>query len=324
VALSASGDTLTGRAVLWTSLNPSIATVDLATGLVTGVAPGTATIRATSEGQTGDATITVSAPQPPPAAPSGLTASFDGPVYVDWRDNSTNETRFEVERKTGEAGTYAQIATIPGDTGQFRRYVDRNVTDNGTVYYYRVRACNTGGCSAYDEASTAAPTVSTGAATNIRRNNLGSGDATISGHVDPNANDYMVWFEYRSGYLSGSDFYPSSGTSQTREVAGTAEQDWQANISITDESQGAAYRIVARSFGTGISYGAWKCINFFTEQTTQNFTCNVQEVSSSRIGTSSPTISSQSRSLGSRTRISPPRAPPTATPPRATRPRSRS
>src|SRR5512133_620386 len=54
----ANGNTLTGRAVTWSSSSAAIATVS-ATGVVTGVATGTATITATSEGKSGTATITV-------------------------------------------------------------------------------------------------------------------------------------------------------------------------------------------------------------------------------------------------------------------------
>lgn len=56
---SARGDVLTGRVVTWTSSAEDVATVDPATGVVTAVAEGAATITATSEGQTGEATITV-------------------------------------------------------------------------------------------------------------------------------------------------------------------------------------------------------------------------------------------------------------------------
>lgn len=49
---------LTNRTVTWASLNGAIASVN-ASGLVTGVAPGTASITATSEGVAGTATITV-------------------------------------------------------------------------------------------------------------------------------------------------------------------------------------------------------------------------------------------------------------------------
>lgn len=59
VLKDAQGNTLSGRTVVWTSSNQSIATVDGNTGVVTGVAPGTSRIRAVSEGKEGfvDATI---------------------------------------------------------------------------------------------------------------------------------------------------------------------------------------------------------------------------------------------------------------------------
>ena len=56
----ADGATLTGRTVTWTSSATGIATVTNA-GVVRGVAAGTATITATSEGKSGSATITVTA-----------------------------------------------------------------------------------------------------------------------------------------------------------------------------------------------------------------------------------------------------------------------
>ena len=53
------GNELTGRTVLWASLNPGIATVDLSTGRVTGVSAGTATITATSESKVATTTVIV-------------------------------------------------------------------------------------------------------------------------------------------------------------------------------------------------------------------------------------------------------------------------
>jgi len=58
-AKDASGNAVSGAAVTWTSSSDAIATVS-ASGLVTGVAPGTATITATSNGKTGTATLTIS------------------------------------------------------------------------------------------------------------------------------------------------------------------------------------------------------------------------------------------------------------------------
>ncbi len=54
----ASGNPLSGRTVTWRSSNTAVATVN-GSGLVTGVAVGTATITATSEGKSGTATVTV-------------------------------------------------------------------------------------------------------------------------------------------------------------------------------------------------------------------------------------------------------------------------
>src|SRR5204862_856123 len=54
----ASGNPLTGRTVTWTSSNTAVATVS-GSGLVSGVVAGSATITATSEGQSGTSAITV-------------------------------------------------------------------------------------------------------------------------------------------------------------------------------------------------------------------------------------------------------------------------
>src|SRR5437867_2766541 len=58
VVKDANGNVLTGRTVTWTTSSTTIATVS-ASGLVTGVAVGSATITATSEGQSGTASVTV-------------------------------------------------------------------------------------------------------------------------------------------------------------------------------------------------------------------------------------------------------------------------
>jgi WD40 repeat protein len=55
----ANGQPLSGRAITWATSGAQVATVS-STGLVTGVAVGIATITATSEGQNGTATVTVS------------------------------------------------------------------------------------------------------------------------------------------------------------------------------------------------------------------------------------------------------------------------
>src|SRR5207247_320325 len=57
----ASGHPPSGRTVTWSSSNTSVATVS-SSGLVSAVTPGSATVTAASEGKTGTASITVTAP----------------------------------------------------------------------------------------------------------------------------------------------------------------------------------------------------------------------------------------------------------------------
>jgi len=63
----ASGNSLSGRTVSWQSSNTGVATIT-ADGVIAGVAAGTATITASSEGKTGSAGLTVTAPPPMPVA----------------------------------------------------------------------------------------------------------------------------------------------------------------------------------------------------------------------------------------------------------------
>jgi hypothetical protein len=73
-----SNNILTGRTITGSSSNPLVATVDTATGIVVGVAPGTSDLVAVSEGVTGRATITVRPPPPPPATAVAIVTQPGG------------------------------------------------------------------------------------------------------------------------------------------------------------------------------------------------------------------------------------------------------
>ncbi|PYO44340.1 MAG: hypothetical protein DMD29_00665, partial [Gemmatimonadetes bacterium] len=75
----AAGNTLTGRTITWASSAPLVASVN-ASGLATGLLVGTVTITATSEGQSGTATLAVSAAGAGgtwPNEPAGFTVLSD-------------------------------------------------------------------------------------------------------------------------------------------------------------------------------------------------------------------------------------------------------
>src|SRR5205085_527506 len=66
-------------------------------------------------------------------------------INLSWADNSGNETGFKVERWSSASPTWAQIAAVgPNVTS----YSDAGLAA-GTTYFYRVRATNGAGDSAY-------------------------------------------------------------------------------------------------------------------------------------------------------------------------------
>jgi uncharacterized protein YjdB len=91
----ASGNVLTGRVVTWASANTALATVS-SSGLVTAVAAGSVAIRATSEGITGSATLTVNAAAPAPVASvavtgaTGITVGQTAQLTATMKDASNN------------------------------------------------------------------------------------------------------------------------------------------------------------------------------------------------------------------------------------------
>lgn len=92
--LDQSGATLTGRAVTWSTSNSAAATVNASSGLVNAIAPGTATITATSEGKTGavvltirEAVATVTVTSPSPFVVAGNTMQLEAALK-----SSTNVT----------------------------------------------------------------------------------------------------------------------------------------------------------------------------------------------------------------------------------------
>jgi chitinase len=97
--------------------------------------------------------VTVVAPPPAvPAAPSGLTATAASRSRINlaWSDNSANETGFLIERSTNGT-SFTQIATVGANV---TTYASTGLKGS-KMYYYRVRATNAAGNSAYSNIASA-------------------------------------------------------------------------------------------------------------------------------------------------------------------------
>jgi len=104
------GAVLGGRAVTWASGNLAVATVS-GSGLVAGVAAGTATITATSEGKSGTATVTVtSLPPPPPPPPAPVASVVVSPASASVPVGATVQLTASLKDASGNVLTGRTIA----------------------------------------------------------------------------------------------------------------------------------------------------------------------------------------------------------------------
>ena len=86
------------------------------------------------------------APNPLPAAPSGLVANVSkNRVDLTWVDNATNEEGYTVERRKETDTQWQTIGTVAADVRTFSDTQFARRTD----YVYRVRAFNASGPSEY-------------------------------------------------------------------------------------------------------------------------------------------------------------------------------
>jgi uncharacterized delta-60 repeat protein len=112
---------------------------------------GTSLIAAGTFTQTGNQKMwgigkfALAASVPDAAVTLAVTSVLPTQVSLTWSHTGTTETGFAVERSTGNNSSYQVIATLPANS---TTYSDTGLTPY-TTYYYRVRAFNTAGYSAY-------------------------------------------------------------------------------------------------------------------------------------------------------------------------------
>jgi phosphodiesterase/alkaline phosphatase D-like protein len=120
-------------------------------------------------------TIAANSGNNPPVAPSNLAATVVSTTQINlsWSDNSGDETGFKIERKTGISGTYAQINTTNTNV---ITYNDSGLAPS-TTYYYRVRAYNANGDSAYSNEASATTQSPPPGNSNLALNRLATADS---------------------------------------------------------------------------------------------------------------------------------------------------
>jgi hypothetical protein len=83
----------------------------------------------------------------PNGAPTGLAATSPSRKRINlvWKDNATNESGFRIER-SANGSTWSQVATVGANV---QSWANTSGLTSGRTYFYRVRAYNAAGTSAW-------------------------------------------------------------------------------------------------------------------------------------------------------------------------------
>jgi hypothetical protein len=175
-----------------------------------------------------------------PTAPSHVTAVAASPTQVDltWQDNSANETGFQVERRTRKAGAYNVIATVgPNVT----IYQDPGRSPD-TQYFYRVRAINAAGASAYsNEVSAKPPSV-----VSARINFSNAGGEAFAGYVKDIG---LAYSDRGNGFTYGWNVDNTAGA-RDRDAANSPDERYDSLNHLQQTSNPNAFWELAVPSGT--------------------------------------------------------------------------
>jgi subtilisin family serine protease len=167
-----------------------------------------------------------------PQAPNGLDATPESGsrINLSWTDFSSNESRFEIERKTGPGGTYSRIANVAADETS---YSDTGLSEK-TTYYYQVRAINSAGNSGYSNEADATTIL--------------GGPSNLSA-VDASTSKINLSWADNSSYESGFKIERKIGTGATYSQIADIAAD-QTSYSDTGLNEATTYYYRVRAYGT--------------------------------------------------------------------------
>ena len=154
-----------------------------------------------------------------PAAPSGLTATAGsgGVIVLSWVNNATNATATLIERSPNGAN-FAQVASTTGTTTSWS---DSGLS-SGTTYYYRVRAQNSAGTSAYSNTANATTPVGGPAAPSSLAATTVSGSSIGLSWINNSTNASAVLIERSTNNTTFSQVASASGTATAWSDSGLA------------------------------------------------------------------------------------------------------
>lgn len=117
----------------------------------------TAVNAAGPSGPSNTATVNFRVPNAPTALTAVRTVASPTTITLNWADNSNNETTFRLQSSTSSTFATSSTMTIPANATANATFVDNVGIVATTTYYYRVRAVNPIGNSAYSNIVTVPP-----------------------------------------------------------------------------------------------------------------------------------------------------------------------
>ncbi len=184
-----------------------------------------------------------------PIAPNNLTGTVISTTQINlsWTDNSTNETGFKIERKTG-TGTYTVIGNTAAD---LTTYNDASLIPS-TAYTYRVCSYNSAGISpsySNEVTLTTANVINLPILTTTAISSITSNTAVSGGHITSDAGSTIT----ARGVCWSTDIDPTIDLN-TKTIDGTGIGFFSSNLSGLLANTTYYIRAYA-TINTGTAYG---------------------------------------------------------------------